>query len=123
ITVAAHDWRIAPGCPVPAGPIDRRDLPRCAVRGRRSPAGLLPHFAARGRPTHMLDMDRRGEAMPRAMSGLIALRRALIVCWGGWLCLSLTSVVHAQGAVGSSSREAREDAIRTIPYRQLDPDA
>lgn len=61
--------------------------------------------------------------MPRAMSGLIALRRALVVCWGGCLCLSLASVVHAQGTVGSSSREAREDAMRTIPYRQLDPDA
>src|SRR5690606_39744487 len=35
----------------------------------------------------------------------------------------LASVVHAQGAAGSSSREAREDAMRTIPYRQLNPDA
>lgn len=61
--------------------------------------------------------------MPRAMSGLIALRRAFVVCWGGWLCLSLATVVHAQGVSGTSSREAREDAIRTIPYRQLDADA
>lgn len=61
--------------------------------------------------------------MPRAMFGRFALRRALIFCWGGWLCLALASVVHAQGAAGSSSREAREDAMRTIPYRQLNPDA
>lgn len=61
--------------------------------------------------------------MPRAMSGLSALRCALAVVGGGLLCLAFAHAAHAEGVSGSSSRDAREDAIRTIPYSHLSPDA
>ncbi len=67
----------------------------------------------------------RGDIMPVLGKAWAAARcRALCVLYSGW-CLAMAfngQAIRAEEPQGSSTREAREDALRAIPYRALNAD-